>query len=380
MKKSLLTLTATLLCVGAFGQGRLSFEIDTSHLIYFTTDTTKLAPADAIAVVSGYPLAGSGLYTGDGSTITAVAGSPTFIAALYGGTSSSSLSLQSTTTIGGFALEGSVVPVNCTFASLAADVPAWFQIQVYDSRASSAAGAWNVNFYVGVSQVFQATPQSGPYSPIWQTGTPVNSTWAAGTFELVDWPGSYGAIEVYKYNEIPEPPYVWTQPKSTTNYWGQSATISVVASGDPMPTYQWQVNGTNLYDGPHVSSSVTNTAIGGEWLFQLSLNSLTLADIGSYGVILSNHWDTRVSDRATLTVVLIRPSVTSVLPQPNGTVTLNLTGTPNSTNRLWATASLKPPVVWSPVSTNVASSVGTWQVTDTAAVGWPARFYRASMP
>jgi hypothetical protein len=61
-------------------------------------------------------------------------------------------------------------------------------------------------------------------------------------------------------------------------------------------------------------------------------------------------------------------------------VTLNLTGTPYSTNRLWATADLTPPVVWSPVSTNVASSAGTWQVTDTTAVGWTNRFYRTSMP
>ena len=287
MKKLLITMTATLLCAGAFGQGKLTFAIDTSRLIYFTTDTTKLGPADANTIVADSPLAGSGLYTGptyDGvspGTIMSLEGSPTIIVALYAGISSNSLSLQTTTTIGDFDSEGSVVPVSCTFSSLPSDVPAWFQIQVYDSRANSAADAWNANYYAGVSQVFQATPQLSDYSPLTQATAPVYSTWAAGTFVLVDWSSTYGAIEVYKYNEIPEPP---------------------------------------------------------------------------------------------------SPSISQVIPQRDGTVILNLSGTPYSTNRLWATASLTPPVVWSPVSTNVASPTGVWQVTDTGAVGWTTRFYRVSMP
>src|ERR1035441_9747833 len=113
----------------------------------------------------------------------------------------------------------------------------------------------------------------------------VNSTWAAGTFPVVDMtaaygPGNYGAIEVYADLELPEPPNIWTQPHSTTNFCGQSATFSVIST-PYQGTYQWQVNGTNLYDGPHVSSSLTYGVCS------LTLNPITLADAGSYRVILS---------------------------------------------------------------------------------------------
>jgi hypothetical protein len=106
MKRLFITVTATLACVGAFGQGKLSFDSnDGYHLIYLTTDTSKLAPADRTTTVDGtelcggiLPLAGNSLYTGltlsaTLGTIMSLSGSPTIIAALYGGTSSNSLSL-----------------------------------------------------------------------------------------------------------------------------------------------------------------------------------------------------------------------------------------------------------------------------------------------
>src|SRR5664279_905323 len=84
MKKLLITTTATLLCVGVFGQGKLAFINDTTRLIYFTTDKSRLVPADANKIVfGGFPFLGCGLYTGSGSTIAALEGSPTIIAALY---------------------------------------------------------------------------------------------------------------------------------------------------------------------------------------------------------------------------------------------------------------------------------------------------------
>ena len=127
MKKLLITLTATLLCAGAFGQGKLAFEIDSEHLIYFTTDRWELALSDAAATANGtgtaFPIAGSGLSTGAGSTIAALAGSPSFTAGLFAGSSPNSLALQATTTIGDASSEGSVVSVNCIFAALPAGQP-----------------------------------------------------------------------------------------------------------------------------------------------------------------------------------------------------------------------------------------------------------------
>src|ERR1035437_6151819 len=176
MKKLLLTLTATLLCAGAFGQGKLAFDIDKNHLIYFSGDMSRLAVADwCITADNGggagpFPIEGSGLYTGPGSTIAALSGSPTIIAGLYAGSSPNSLSLQTTTTIGDATFEGTVEEVHCIFASIPGGTPAWFQVQVVDSRADAssavingvgggAADAWaHADLYAGVSQIFQATP------------------------------------------------------------------------------------------------------------------------------------------------------------------------------------------------------------------------------
>jgi hypothetical protein len=213
MKTLLFTVTGVLVCVSAFGQGKLSFENgDGLHMIYLTADQGKLVAADWITTIDDsdlcggiLPLAGSSLYTGltpsgTPGTIMSLSGSPSFIAGLYGGNSSNSLSLQATTTIADLGNPGGGVPVNVTFSNLPAGTPAYFQVQVYDSRATNAADAWaHTNWYAGISQIFRATPTTN-YAPIWQTTSPVNSTWAPGTFEPVDLApcgaGFYGAIEV----------------------------------------------------------------------------------------------------------------------------------------------------------------------------------------
>ncbi len=308
MKKLLITLTATLLCAGAFGQGKLSFDIDENHLIYFSADMSKLALADwCITVDNGFgcgalPIEGSSLYTGltlNGTpgTIMSVSGSATMIAALYGGWSPSSLSLLTTTTIADISNPGGVVPVNCTFSALPAGTPAFFQVLVYDS----ATGPWRGG-YGGGTQIFQATPSASAYMPIYLAGPPVNSTWAPGTHYLTDLspgcigPGYYGAIEVWGSlgGIIPRPPYISTQPESITNHWGESATFTVAASGMLPPSYQWQANGTNLSDGPHISGSATH---------QLILREVTFADAGSYQVTVFNCCGSVISSNAILTVL-----------------------------------------------------------------------------
>src|ERR1035437_739818 len=191
----LLLVTTTL----ALGQGKLRFDNDSSRLIYITSDVTWLAWPDVGKSVGGFPLAGSSAYTGAGSTIAALAGSPSFVAALYGGATAGSLTLRATTTIADVNFAGFVNPVNVTFADLPAGVPAFFQIQVFDSRATSASGAWSMGGYAGESPIFTAVPQVSVYSPIYQTEAPVYSTWAAGTFtpwDYVGYPGYEGAIEL----------------------------------------------------------------------------------------------------------------------------------------------------------------------------------------
>jgi len=199
-----------LVCVGAFAQGKLQFFNNIDNLIYFTTDTTKLVAADASKSVAGFALAGSSAYTGAGGTIAALAGSPTLVAALYGGAVGGSLSLQTTTTIDGAANAGQVVGVQATFASLNFGVPAQFQVEVYDSRFADANAAWAAGAYAGESPVFTSTPQQAVFSPIYQTAAPVSSTWAPGTFQPVDFAGFsgyFGGIKLQDtpYNAVPEP-------------------------------------------------------------------------------------------------------------------------------------------------------------------------------
>jgi hypothetical protein len=202
MKNLLITTMATLVCVAAFGQGKLQFMNNTDNLIYFATGVPgsygfAMLPADAGKTVGGFPLAGSSAYAGPGSTIAALAGSPTFIAGLWAGTSLGSLILQTTTTIAGVNLAGQINGVQANLPWLPAGTPAFFQVQVYDSRAASAEDSWIDGHYAGRSPIFVATPQEVVYNPIYQTQSPVNSSWAPGTFspvDFADYPGYFGGI------------------------------------------------------------------------------------------------------------------------------------------------------------------------------------------
>ena len=273
----LLLTTATL----ASGQGTLLFENNTDNLIYFTTDKAGLAPADQYTTVDGFPLAGSGLYTGAGGTIPALAGYVSFVAGLWAGTSSNSLSLRATTFIDGYANEGQVNPTEVILAGLPAGTPAWFQVQVYDDRAASAADAWAVGEYAGVSAIFQATPQAGIFAPIYQRSAPVNSTWPPGTFQLVDnYPGADGGIAVTDV--------------------GKSSFTDTYTNNYGIWTYTTTTNGTITITAHTGSNSVVTipdtiyglpvTSIGG-YVFSdcTSLSSITIPNsitsIGDYAFI-----------------------------------------------------------------------------------------------
>jgi hypothetical protein len=208
MKKLLIGATTMLVCVGVFAQGKLQFINNIDNLIYFTTDSTKLAAADVGKTVGGFSLAGSSAYTGAGSTIAALAGSPTLVAGLWGGLAAGSMTLQTTTTIDGVNFAGQIVGVQANFATLPAGTPAFFQVQIYDSRTGNALDSGNAGYYWGQTDPFTATPQEAVYSPIYfQAPSPVASGWAPGTFVPVDYAGFsgyFGGIAL-QAGVIPEP-------------------------------------------------------------------------------------------------------------------------------------------------------------------------------
>ena len=91
------------------------------------------------------------------------------------------------------------------------------------------------------------------------------------------------------------PPSISSQPQNQTIPQGSNVTFSVVASGAPAPTYQWQYNATNI--ALATSSSFT-------------LSNALFANQGNYAVIVSNSGGAVTSSNAVLTV-LSPPSITS---------------------------------------------------------------------
>jgi hypothetical protein len=392
MKRLFITFTASLACVGAFGQGTLSFDSnDGSHLIYLTTDTSKLVPADRTTTVDDteicggiIPLAGSSLYTGltlsaTPGTIMSLFDSPTIIAALYGGTSSNSLGLLATTTIddlyyhgnpGGVVARNLVLPIGFPVGT-----SAWFQVQVFDSRAGpnawggGAADAWtHANWYAGVSQIFQATPSTN-YAPIWLPTSPVNSTWAAGTFAPVDLAcieGYYGAIEVYgSVPEVPPP-----GPGSLQVMISPSAAISAGAAWrlDPgtWPDSGWHLSGQivhGLWEGGH--TVVFKTLPG--WC----------TPPNQWVLVNGSH----VTNTTTGTYVAPKINVTTLQVQTDGTFQFAFTNLPGRAFSAYGTTNpFLPFSNWTFLGAITDSPPGQFQFTDWQATNISQRFYRVRSP
>jgi alpha-tubulin suppressor-like RCC1 family protein len=331
--KNLLSLSLVLTTTTmAFAQGKLRFCNNIDNLIYLRPYTAcSYAPGDAGKTVGGFSIAGSSLYTGAGGTMASLAGSPTLIVGLWGGTSPSSMTLRATTTIGDVNFAGLVVPVNVILAGLPAGTPAWFQVQVYDSSATNTADAWARGFmYAGESPVFQATPQAAVFSPIYQRAAPVNSTWAPGTYVPVDYagfPGYFGGIEIGGCLG----PY-WlgfrTAPTNQAVVVGATATFYVGANSCPYPYYQWYFNGVGI---PGAAGS------------SLQISNAQPTNAGTYSVVLSNQcWGSQwgvvhVSESATLTV---RPEPIITSPPQSQTAVVG------STVNFQASAAGAPPLAY----------------------------------
>jgi kumamolisin len=87
-------------------------------------------------------------------------------------------------------------------------------------------------------------------------------------------------------------PQITTQPQSQTVTAGASVSFTVVATGVPTPTYQWNFNGV---------------AIGGATSSTYSLSSVQAANAGNYTVTVTNSAGSVTSNPATLTVNAATP-------------------------------------------------------------------------
>jgi hypothetical protein len=82
-----------------------------------------------------------------------------------------------------------------------------------------------------------------------------------------------------------------TQPSNVATCLGTSASFSVLAAGNPAPTYQWQLNGNPLTDGGEISGSTSAT---------LTINPVNGADLGSYTCVLTGSCGMKTTNAAML--------------------------------------------------------------------------------
>lgn len=109
------------------------------------------------------------------------------------------------------------------------------------------------------------------------------------------------------------PPLINIAPQNVGVTNGGTASFTVVASGTPPLTYQWQKVGVlNLADGTNAWGSV----ISGSVTTNLTITGITNNDLGNYFVIINNSYGSVTSAVANLTYA-VPPQITSQTPSLN---------------------------------------------------------------
>jgi hypothetical protein len=152
-------------------------------------------------------------------------------------------------------------------------------------------------------------------------------------------------------------PIISVQPLTHTVPLNGLATLTVVASGSPAPTYQWQFNGTNL------SAATAAT---------LSIASFQATNQGTYHVVVTNLFGSVTSSNAIM-LVNSPTRIVSFLIGDNGPQ-FQLIGIVGSDYTIAASTNLHD---WVPLTTNNAVN-GFLNFTDPAATNFFKRFYRAN--
>jgi hypothetical protein len=130
--------------------------------------------------------------------------------------------------------------------------------------------------------------------------------------------------------------------------------------------YQWRYNGIGLANSPGIEGVNTTNLI---------LSDVLTNFAGDYALVVANTYGSITSRVATLTVVL-PPSIAGLAANPDGSMTLQLGGSPGATYVLETKANLVSPDVWLAVATNVFDLTGLWHFTDRMATNFGERYYR----
>ena len=83
-------------------------------------------------------------------------------------------------------------------------------------------------------------------------------------------------------------------------------------------------------------------------------------------------------DDLTVAFSQVLPQITAIVANPtNGSVQIGGVGESNRTYEIEAATNLSSPIFWQLIASNLADSSGFFQFTDTNAVSFRTRFYRA---
>jgi hypothetical protein len=157
------------------------------------------------------------------------------------------------------------------------------------------------------------------------------------------------------------PPLIFSQPQSQTNFAGTTANFSAAATACTPPAYQWFFN---------------NAALPGQTNNSMTLNPVSVTNAGNYFVTVTTTGGSVTSSVAALTVFNPAPVISGVAANPDGTFTLNFTGTLGETYVLETTTNLLSPGGWLPIATNTLQTNAVWQFNDAQATNFIQRFYR----
>ncbi|MBX3737831.1 MAG: immunoglobulin domain-containing protein [Candidatus Didemnitutus sp.] len=132
-------------------------------------------------------------------------------------------------------------------------------------------------------------------------------------------------------------PAITTQPADRSSVIGGSVTFTVVATGNPTPTFQWRKDGNNLAGATTASFTIASVAAG---------------DAGTYTVVATNSAGTATSNGATLTITAtdVAPEITS---SPSGQIA---TLGSSVTFTVTATGSPAPTFQWRKDGNNIAGA------------------------
>ncbi|HZM01445.1 MAG TPA: immunoglobulin domain-containing protein, partial [Candidatus Saccharimonadales bacterium] len=123
-----------------------------------------------------------------------------------------------------------------------------------------------------------------------------------------------GASEIYRgirFGPAVIPLSATVSPTTPTVFVGGAITLSASETGDAPFSYQWQLNGVNLTNGPSISG--TGATVSGSTTPSLVVSTVNQADQGSYTVIVS----TTVANTTAGTFVTVAagPAAVAVPPQ-----------------------------------------------------------------